>query len=894
MRSHLVLVVLAAMLPLLAWALIKAVIDQRAAVAMAATQLEIAAARVVASQDRIALSARSMLLGIASTPGLLSLPQAECQRYFKRLNAGLPAYSNLGLADADGRSRCHGVNDSAEMFIGDREYFKAAMQRRDFVVGGYSIGRATGQAKLTFALPVLSEGQPPMALVFASMEVREFSKMMEEVPLPAGGQMLVTDHAGIVLAAIGTTSVQVGQPRPTGVSVAPVPASGGDEGRIFSVRASGPTYAPDFYVVVSADRRGILAQGRMDLAEQLIALALAGLFGSALAWRIGGRAIVHPAQELLTAHQQIQEGRRQVRVAARSNGAGSEFLRIGEGFNRMAESLDERDQALAQRDHALKAELQRSLNVQRRLQGAQRIGRIGNWEVDLATGALWWSDEVYALFGLRPDNFECTWANFLRQVHPADRPRFEAQRDLAVAAAAELDIEYRIITPQGEVRWIHHVSQPHVQPGEAGESTRRVGVMQEITDRKQAALALAEGADLQRRTGEMAQIGGWQLNLLDMQFTSSEQVLRIYRHDPLMPLGHAAAMAGFGPEGADSRIAIERAFEAAREHGVPWDLELPLTTAGGATVWVRTQGRAVAENGQIVRLVGALQDITARKMADRAALESEQRYSALFASAPVPMWVFDRDTLGFLAVNDAAARAYGYTQEEFLRMSLFDIRPESNHDALRLHMGQTLGLGRQVWTHRRRDGSVFPVDVVARPISHDGRAARFVVALDLTVQRQAEAAMQAHLAMLQRAADAAQAITWHRTLRGLLQEVVEQARGVIGSHRARVWLSESNAPTGGQQAWSASPGQNESAAEPRPASPAWRELFRPVLEHNRSVRLTPAIIAAQLPQQSGLQPLTAGTASVGTLAVPLLGRSGANIGLLQLSAKYDGDFTQQD
>ena len=891
LRGQLVLVVVVAMLPLLALALIKTVIDSRAAITRASNELDEAAARIVASQDRLALSARNMLQGIASAPGLLALPAADCQRYFATLNEQLPGFSNLGLAGLDGRSNCHGAGPSLPMFLGDRDFFKAALQRRSFVVGGYSIGRATGQPKLSFALPVLTPAGQPAAVVFASLDVGEFSKIMAEVPLPVGGKLVVTDRDGIVLAAVGMPSAVIGQPLPRDASTSPPdPARGGAEGRILSVRSSGQSEASDFFVMVSADRHGVLAPERMALAQQLVALLLVGLFGGALAHRIGGRAIVKPAQELLAAHRQIEEGWLQVRVAAPPLGTGTELVRMGEGFNRMAESLVLRDQALKQRDQALQAELQRSLRVQRRLQGAQRIGRIGNWETDLAAGTLWWSDEVYALFGVRPDTFECTQANFLQRLHPGDRDRFEQERGRAVEAGVELDTEYRIVTPQGDIRWIHHVGQQHASEGSA--LMLRVGVVQDITDRKQAALALATSADLQQRTGEMAKIGGWQLELANLELASSAEVLRIYESDPHQPLSFSASLAAFGGAGVEARRTFEAALDAARLHGLPWDLELPMTTQRGKSIWVRSQGRAVTEAGQIVRLAGALQNITERKLADRAALESEQRYSALFASAPVPMWVFDAESLRFLAVNEAAVQTYGYSRAQFRCMTLFDIRPESEREALRRNLGKSKGVAREVWTHRRRDGSEFPVNVVSRPISHAGRDAHFVVALDLTAQRQAEAVMQAHLATLQRAADAAQAITWHHTLAGLLQEVADQARGVIGSQGARVWLVAPDSPEGGLQAGSASPDWLESG--PVAGSSDWLALYRPVFENNRTLRLAAAGHTAQseLPSQS--LNVEAGLASPGVLAVPLRGRSGSNIGLLQLSAKYEGEFTPQD
>ena len=113
---------------------------------------------------------------------------------------------------------------------------------------------------------------------------------------------------------------------------------------------------------------------------------------------------------------------------------------------------------------------------------------------------------------------------------------------------------------------------------------------------------------------------------------------------------------------------------------------------------------------------------------------SEQQYRMSFDANPQPMWLFDRETLCFLAVNDAAVAAYGYSRAEFLSMTIADIRP--NEDAKRLseHLAdagprvpaefQYMG----AWRHRRKSGEVFEVDVITSDLALDGRLARLVQA----------------------------------------------------------------------------------------------------------------------------------------------------------------------
>jgi two-component system, cell cycle sensor histidine kinase and response regulator CckA len=110
------------------------------------------------------------------------------------------------------------------------------------------------------------------------------------------------------------------------------------------------------------------------------------------------------------------------------------------------------------------------------------------------------------------------------------------------------------------------------------------------------------------------------------------------------------------------------------------------------------------------------------------------------------MWVYDVETLAFLDVNDAAVQQYGYAREEFLALTMLDIRPPEQRPAL-LAVLQRLppnAKGAGTWKHRRKDGSLFDAQIVNQPLDWDGRAARLVVAEDVTQLRQVqEAALRA-------------------------------------------------------------------------------------------------------------------------------------------------------
>ena len=115
--------------------------------------------------------------------------------------------------------------------------------------------------------------------------------------------------------------------------------------------------------------------------------------------------------------------------------------------------------------------------------------------------------------------------------------------------------------------------------------------------------------------------------------------------------------------------------------------------------------------------------------------ESEDYYRYLFASNPVPMWVFDSNTLKFLQVNDAAVNLYGYSREEFLKLTIMDIRPASEvKNVLNMVADKYYPVAefKGNMKHLKKNRKVFPVEIRSNPIQINGETARLVLATDIT------------------------------------------------------------------------------------------------------------------------------------------------------------------
>ncbi|ELR72782.1 hypothetical protein C900_00743 [Fulvivirga imtechensis AK7] len=115
--------------------------------------------------------------------------------------------------------------------------------------------------------------------------------------------------------------------------------------------------------------------------------------------------------------------------------------------------------------------------------------------------------------------------------------------------------------------------------------------------------------------------------------------------------------------------------------------------------------------------------------------DSEERYQSLFSFSPIPMWVFDVDTLKFLNVNEAAIRNYGYSREEFLNMTIKDIRPEEDIEMVESIVKANKKSGIFSWgeyRHIKKTGELIYVDIKSNLIEFEGNRARLVLSLDIT------------------------------------------------------------------------------------------------------------------------------------------------------------------
>jgi len=161
---------------------------------------------------------------------------------------------------------------------------------------------------------------------------------------------------------------------------------------------------------------------------------------------------------------------------------------------------------------------------------------------------------------------------------------------------------------------------------------------------------------------------------------------------------------------------------------------------------------------------GVARDITERKNFEEALRDSETRYKLLFESTPQPIWVYNEETLAFLAVNEAATKTYGYTRDEFLSMTVDSIRAKEDIPALLIK--NATGANELVlsspWRHETRDGKVIYVEMSSHPVVFDGKHSKLVIVNDVTERKLLDEKQQRLHASLQQSA-----MEWRQTFNAI-------------------------------------------------------------------------------------------------------------------------------
>ncbi|WP_170864444.1 PAS domain-containing protein [Fodinibius roseus] len=348
------------------------------------------------------------------------------------------------------------------------------------------------------------------------------------------------------------------------------------------------------------------------------------------------------------------------------------------------------------------------------------------WEADAQTFEFHYiSPQVRQLLGYTPKEWLNTPNFWQDHIHPNDRPRAVSYCHHKTRQGDNHEFEYRMLTANDEYVWFRDYVSVIMEDGKPNQLR---GIMLDITQQK--------NAERQRdKAYKIAKIGHWEIDFsINKNGTVywSNAIREILEVDEDFQPTVEDSISFIAPQ---SQELGKNAFKEAVANGTSYDNEIAIRTAKGNTRWVRNTGQAEFKDGQCIRVYGSFQDITGRKV-------SEKKYRNIFNLSPQPMWVYDPETLKFLDVNRAAISHYGYSYEEFMDMTLKDIRPEGDipelMEAVKEKRRKKDSYYEGLFRHKTKEESIIHVNIKRNSIDYEGREAAMVLAEDVTEKLEAE------------------------------------------------------------------------------------------------------------------------------------------------------------
>ncbi len=411
---------------------------------------------------------------------------------------------------------------------------------------------------------------------------------------------------------------------------------------------------------------------------QLIGLAtfIASLLTGTLTWWLLRRQLrpVHEAFRSL-----VLQGASLQPLQPLPKTSDDEVGQLISGFNDLIQSL-------AQRETDYKRSEQNARTLATRLDEAQKMSQLGNWTLDIETGALDWSSEIYRMFELTPEQFAATYEAFLDAIHPDDRQMVNEAYIASLSSRTPYQVEHRLLMTDGRIKWVQERCRSEFDA--VGQALRSIGTVLDITDSKLAETALKEAHYLLMTVIDAIPMRifwkGLHLNFLGC---NTEFAREAGKQSPSELIGRDDFQMGW----ADQAYLYREDDRKVINTGVPrLFYDEPETRPDGQTTWLRKSKIPLRDpTGQVVGVLGIIEDITQRKLAE----EQLRKLSQIAEQSPESVVVTNlAATIEY--VNETFVRNTGYTREEAIGQNPRILQSDQTLQATYDTMWETLVQGK--------------------------------------------------------------------------------------------------------------------------------------------------------------------------------------------------------
>ena len=660
-----------------------------------------------------------ILLAVAQSATREPSAIAANDSLLRRLTSELPLdVDNIALWRTDGRNLGTSNSDTVTargMEVGNHRFFRDALGSAKLTDGRPVESRSSGRWSLTMTRRI-RHGGALLGVVSMTTRLDSLARFLSVGGGANPGTVItLVDDDGVVLARAGGRPIGIGTHIANAATLhalrsepdaGPIDSLDPRLGRLVTYRRV--SQAPWVLFV------GLAAEGQSFSASEpewrfLVLFGALGLGGALFLAALVASRIGDPVRRLTADAARFGAGDLAARTDVQAPG---EVGTLAATFNQMAATLQARTTALARSEE--------------RHRLAARATNDVIWDWDVRTSVVEWSESAGRAFRTPAAELGKSLEWWSTRLHPDDHDQTLASLTDVLDSDADIwTAEYRFLC--GDGTYAEVLDRGYVLRDSDGAPRRVIGSMLDLTDRRAAERErdrfFSLSADMfciASSAGELVRVNPAFCTVLG--YEPDELIAR-----PLLDLIHP-----------DDRSAAVEDARALAEGNVSQRYENRLRCKDGSYKWLGWTVQSAARDQGIV--YGVARDITEQKRSEERLRASEEWYRLLFDANPLPMWVYDIETLAFVAVNDAAVAHYGYSRTEFLSMTITDIRPADEVPkvlaaARAPHSAEFDG---GVWRHRKKNGETILVEVVTHALTVLDRPARLTLAHDVTERKRAE------------------------------------------------------------------------------------------------------------------------------------------------------------
>lgn len=291
---------------------------------------------------------------------------------------------------------------------------------------------------------------------------------------------------------------------------------------------------------------------------------------------------------------------------------------------------------------------------------AEELSNMGNWNWNIQTNKLEWTNQLYKIYGLEPQSEEITIERFLSFVHPKDRDHVEAGID-QFKEQNTLDDTFSIIAADGKEKTIRSIA--HVEYDENGKPAFVIGTERDITEKQILIDRLKKSESLFKQAQDIAKIGNWSWEISTDKIEWSEGIYKIYELPENTELTYDKVAGYVHP---DDKESVEADLEECLQKGIPYERHHRIVMKDGRIKIIHRRAEVIYENGKPFKIVGTTQDITEMYQVQQELKENQNFIRKITDATPSIITSYNVNTGKYVFISEGVEKLLGYSTKEVM------------------------------------------------------------------------------------------------------------------------------------------------------------------------------------------------------------------------------------